>query len=74
MKRQFAMEHRRHGNKEKETVKLRELLQYNLKNVRSDLLPEDCQRFWEYTCPLWAEKFLAQWCSRLTVLENTACP
>jgi transposase len=49
---------------EKETVKLSELLQYNLQSVRSHLLREDFQRFWEYTSPSWAVKFLDQWCTR----------
>jgi transposase len=48
----------------KETVKLSELLQYNLQSVRSLLLREDFQRFWEYNSPGWAEKFLDQWCTR----------
>ena len=49
---------------EKQTVKLAELLQYNLQSVRSYLLREDFQRFWEYTSPGWAAKFLDQWCTR----------
>jgi transposase len=49
---------------EKETVKLSELLQYNLQSVRSHLLREDFQRFWEYVSPTWAVKFLDQWCNR----------
>jgi transposase len=49
---------------EKETVKLKELLQYNLQTVRSLLQKEDFQRFWEYTSPTWAVKFLDQWCVR----------
>jgi transposase len=49
---------------EKETVKLSELLQYNLQSVRSHLLREDFQRFWEYTSPAWAVKFLDEWCTR----------
>jgi transposase len=49
---------------EKETVKLSELLQYNLQSVRSHLLREDFQRFWEYTSPGWAANFLDQWCTR----------
>ncbi|HUG67391.1 MAG TPA: ISL3 family transposase [Pirellulaceae bacterium] len=49
---------------EKQTVKLSELLQYNLKSVRAHLLREDFQRFWEYVSPGWAEKFLDQWCTR----------
>jgi transposase len=49
---------------EKQTVKLAELLQYNLQSVRSHLLREDFQRFWEYISPVWAGKFLGQWCTR----------
>lgn len=49
---------------DKQTVKLAELLQYNLQSVRSYLLREDFQRFWEYVSPGWAAKFLDQWCTR----------
>jgi len=45
-----------------QTVKLAELLQYNLKSVRSYLLREEFQKFWEYHAPFWAAKFLDQWC------------
>lgn len=47
---------------EKQAVKLSELLKYNLKSVRSHLLREDFQRFWEYVSPGWAARFLDQWC------------
>jgi transposase len=49
---------------EKQTVKLTELLQYNLQSVRSYLSREDFQRFWQYSSPVWAGKFLDQWCTR----------
>lgn len=49
---------------EKQTVKLAELLRYNLKSVRSYLLREDFQQFWEYASSGWAGKFLDQWCTR----------
>ena len=49
---------------EKQTVKLTELLQYNLQSVRSHLLREDFQRFWEYASPDLGGKFLDQWCIR----------
>jgi transposase len=55
---------RRENLTEKQTVKLAELLQYNLQSVRSHLMREDFQRFWEYTSPAWAGKFLDQWCVR----------
>ena len=35
----------------RQTVKLRELLQYNLQSVRAHLQREDFQRFWEYASP-----------------------
>lgn len=49
---------------DKQTVKLSELLTYNLRSVRAYLIKEDFQRFWEYVSPGWAEKFLDQWCAR----------
>jgi transposase len=55
---------RRENLTEKQTVKLSELLRYNLQSVRAYLLREDFQRFWEYTSPSWAAKFLDQWCTR----------
>lgn len=52
----------RSGNRtEKETAKLSELLQHNLQSVRNHLLGEDFQRFWGYTSPGWAVKFLDQY-------------
>ena len=44
--------------------KLAELLQMNLRTVKAYLLKEDFQRFWNYTYPAWAEKFLHRWCFR----------
>ena len=55
---------RRENLTEKQTVKLTELLKYNLQSVRSHLLREDFQRFWEYVSPTWAGKFLDEWCMR----------
>jgi len=49
---------------DQQTVKLSELLKYNLQSVRGYLLREDFQRFWEYTSPTWARKFLDEWCRR----------
>jgi len=49
---------------EKQAIKLKDLLQYNLKSVRSHLMKEDFQRFWMYTYPAWAGKFLDEWCTR----------
>lgn len=47
-----------------QTVKLKELLRYNLRAVRAYLLKEDFQRFWEYHSPFWAGRFLKEWCTR----------
>jgi transposase len=44
--------------------KLAEVLQYNLKTVKSYLLKEDFQSFWEYESSYWAGRFLEQWCTR----------
>jgi transposase len=49
---------------DRQAAKLAEILQYNLKSVRSHLMKEDFQRFWEYASPTWAGKFLDQWCVR----------
>jgi len=45
-------------------VKLLDLLRYNLKAIRSYLLKEDFQFFWDYVSPHWAGKFLDLWCTR----------
>lgn len=47
-----------------QTVKIGELLEYNLQSVRAYLQREDFQRFWTYQHPTWAAKFLREWCSR----------
>lgn len=48
----------------KQEVKLAELLRHNLKAVRTYLLKEDFQFFWDYRSPPWAGKFLDRWCTR----------
>jgi transposase len=47
-----------------QTMKLAELLKHNLQSVRSYLMREDFQQFWEYVSPGWAARFLDQWCTR----------
>ena len=44
--------------------RLSELLKLNLKTVRSYLLKEDFQFFWDYDSAHWAGKFLDRWCNR----------
>jgi len=53
---------RRENLTKKQTVKLRELLKYNLKSVRGYLMREDFNRFWTYTSATWASKFMREWC------------
>jgi transposase len=50
---------------DRQTVKLSELLKYNLQSVRAYLHREDFQRFWEYQSPHWAGRFLDEWCARV---------
>jgi transposase len=50
---------------DKETVKLSEVLRYNLRTVRAFLQREDFQRLWEYKSPTWAGKFLDEWTGRV---------
>lgn len=62
---------------DRQTVKLRELMGYNLRSLRARLLREDFQRFWEYSSPGWAGKFLDEWCrrtmrSQLTPMKKVA--
>jgi transposase len=49
---------------EKQSLQLGELLKYNLRSVRSHLMKEDFQQFWDYVSPTWAGKFLDEWCIR----------
>jgi transposase len=48
----------------KQEIKLSDLLRYNLKAIRSYLLKEDFQFFWDYVSPHWAGIFLDRWCRR----------
>jgi transposase len=46
-------------------IRLRDILQYNLRSVRAYLLKEDFQQFWDYNSPTWAGKFLDEWCGQV---------
>ena len=50
---------------EAQEVKLAELVQYNLRSVRSYLLKEEFQFLWKYVSPHWAGRFLDRWCNRV---------
>ena len=48
----------------KQIPKLAEILRYNLKTVRSYLLKEEFQFFWEYKSWYWAGQFMDKWCAK----------
>jgi transposase len=50
---------------DKQRLRLRDLLQYNLRTVRAWLLKEEFQQLWDYISPVWAGKFLDQWCTQV---------
>lgn len=56
---------RRENLTDKQAIKLKELLSYNLKSVKAYLLKEQFNLFWEYVSPYWAEKFLDVWCTKV---------
>ncbi len=47
--------------KKTQKVRLKDLLQMNLRTVRAYLLVEEFEHFWTYTSPTWAAKFLKEW-------------
>ena len=55
---------------DKQGSKLSELVQYNLKSIRSYLLKEEFQLFWAYTSPYWAGRFLDTWCTKTLRSKN----
>lgn len=55
---------RRENLTQKQTLKLQEILKYNLKTARSLLMKVDFQRFWEYHSLGCARRFLKEWCTR----------
>jgi transposase len=48
----------------KQEIKLKDVLQYDLKSVRAYLLKESFQLLWNYPSPYWASWFLKKWCTR----------
>lgn len=68
---------RRENLTAKQRVRLRDVLQYDLRTVRAYLKVEAFQMLWTYTSPTWAGKFLDAWCrdvmrSRLEPLKQVA--
>ncbi len=54
---------RRENLTENKEIKLKELLEYNLKSFRAHLLRELFQEFWDFVSPTWAGRFLDTWCT-----------
>lgn len=52
-------------------VRLKDLLQMNLKIVKAYLLAEQFEHFWTYKSPTWAKKFLKAW-TRKTMYSKIA--
>lgn len=50
---------------EKQEIKLKDLVQYNLRSMRAYLLKEDFQQFWNYVLPVWAGKFMDKWIKKV---------
>lgn len=55
---------------DKQECKLSELVQYNLRSVKSYLLKEDFLQFWTYRSPYHAGLFLDKWCKKDHVLKK----
>lgn len=64
-KTRWCLLERKENLTDKQRVRLRDLLQYNLKSVRAYLLKEDFQQFWDYSSATWAGKFLDDWCTQV---------
>ena len=61
----------------KQRLRLREVVQYDLKTVRAYLKIQAFQLLWEYRSPTWAGKYLDSWCrdvmrSRIEPLKDVA--
>jgi transposase len=49
---------------ERQAAQLKEILKYNLKSAKAHLMTADFYRFWEYTLPACAGRFLKEWTTR----------
>lgn len=56
---------RRENLTQKQRLRLKDVLQYDLRTVRAYLLVEAFQMLWTYTSPTWAGKFLDAWCTQV---------
>ena len=58
-KSRWSLLKRRENLTDNQQVRLKELLQHNLKSVRAHLLRHLFQKLWDYANPAWAEKVSA---------------
>ena len=56
---------------DRQTVKLSEVLKYDLRSVRAHLLWEESQQFWDYVSPSWVGKFPGEWTVRDAIMSGT---
>jgi transposase len=68
----WAILRRPENRTEKDDLKLKDILQANLKTARSVLLREKLYALWTYHSRVWAGKFLDAWC--LTVMRSRIEP
>lgn len=50
---------------EKQEIKLKDIMKYNLKSIRAYFLKEQFQQLWNYTSPAWAGKFIDRWTTQV---------
>jgi len=50
---------------DKQEMKLKDLLKYNLRSLRAYLLKEDFQQLWTYKSAAWAGRFIDSWTTRV---------
>jgi len=55
---------RKQNLNEKQSIRLAEIVKHNLRTVRSYLLKEEFQLFWEYKSVWWAGRFFDEWCKK----------
>jgi transposase len=68
----WAILRRPENRTEKDDLKLKDILQANLKTARSVLLREKLYALWTYHSRIWAGKYLDRWCS--TVMRSRIEP
>lgn len=50
---------------EKQEIKLKNIMKYNLKSIRAYFLKEQFQQLWNYVSPAWAGKFIDRWATQV---------